>query len=279
MFLPARILVVDDEANIRASLQEILTRDGHHVVAAESGEDAVALLDAQEFDLALIDLKLTGIGGIEVLTALRRRSPRTVAIVLTAHASLETAVEALRQGAHDYLFKPCKPTELRESIRRGLLARKEEQQLDLLHQIEQMASHLGDIRATIVREFEKPSLTATQPAPHIAAAAAAAKEQKRFIHKGNLIVDFLRHIITLDGHLLDLSPTEFDLLSYLIREAPRVVSAQELVREVQGYESDPWAASETVRQHIYRLRQKAKEATGRAGVICTVRGVGYTLAE
>jgi DNA-binding response OmpR family regulator len=280
MTLTAKILVVDDEVNIRTSLQEILTRDGHHIVTAESGEDALTLLATQRFDLALIDLKLTGIDGIQVLKTLRQQSPHTVAIVLTAHASLETAVEALRQGAHDYLFKPCKPAELRESIHRGLLARQEQQQLDLLHQIEHMASNLEDIRATIAKGLDQPSLTQTHPSSSPPTPTAPiSKEQKRFIQKGGLIVDFLRHVITLDGHLLDLSPTEFNLLSYLIREAPRVVSAQELVREVQGYESEQWEASETIRQHIYRVRQKAREATGCTGIIRTVRGVGYTLAE
>ena len=116
-----KVLVVDDEANIRASLKEMLTRDGHQVVTVDSGEAALALISGttQAFDVVLIDLKMKGIGGIKVLKALRQQSPDTVAIVLTAHASLGTAVEAVRHGAHDYLFKPCKPTELRESIRRG----------------------------------------------------------------------------------------------------------------------------------------------------------------
>jgi DNA-binding response OmpR family regulator len=268
MVQPARVLIVDDEANIRASIEEMLIRDGHHAVAVESGEAALALIETQEFDLALIDLRMKGIGGIEVLTELRQRSPNMVAIVLTAHASLGTAVEALRLGAHDYLFKPCNPDELRESIRRGLLNRQEEQQRDLLRQLERMASDLEDIR-TSLEQTDQPSPIVTQP----------ADEQRRFLQKGNLIVDFLRHVVTIDGHLLDLSPTEFDMMAYLIREAPRVVPPQELVREVQGYESPHWEASETVRQHIYRIRQKVEEVTGRRNVIQTVRGVGYTITN
>jgi DNA-binding response OmpR family regulator len=265
----AKILIVDDEANIRASLQEMLTRDGHSALVAESGEAALELIAAQTFDVALIDLKMPGIGGIEVLTALRQQAPDTIAIVLTAHASLETAVEALRQGAHDYLFKPCKPAELRESIHQGLLSRQETRERDLLRQIEHMAENLEDIRATLAEKLEEPSPTT----------ASSPKQQNRFLQREGLIADLLRHAITLDGHLLDLSPTEFGLLTYLIREAPRVISAQELVQEVQGYESEQWEASETMRQHIYRIRQKIKEATGRTDVIRTVRGVGYTLAE
>ena len=90
-------------------------------------------------------------------------------------------------------------------------------------------------------------------------------------------MDFMRHVITLDGHLLELSPTEFDLLAHLVSEAPRVVSPQELVREAQGYESEPWEARDLVRYHIYRVRRKIKATTGRADVIHTVRGVGYTV--
>ncbi len=264
-----KILVVDDEQNIRTSLKEILARDGYHVVTAESGEAALALLPTHEFDLALIDLKLTGIGGIEVLTTLREQSPNTVTIVLTAHASLETAVEALRKGAHDYLFKPCKPAELRESIRKGLVSRQGVQRMDLLQQVDQMTSHLEAIRATILGQTEKQAPTTLQP----------PERQQRFLHQGKLIVDLLRHIITMDGHLLDLSPTEFDLLAYLIQKAPKIVSPQELVRQVQGYESDQWEASETIRQHIYRIRQKIKQVTGHANVIRTVRGIGYTIHD
>ena len=263
-----KILVVDDEANIRASLAEMLTRDGHHVVTAESGERALQLIADQQFDLALIDLKLTGMGGIEVLIALRQRSPETITIVLTAHSSLKTAVGALRQGAHDYLCKPCKPAELRESIRRGLLNRQQRGPQELLSQIEQMTSSLEDIRASIVH-LESPPSTAVKP----------LEGPKRFLQQGGLIVDSLRHIVTLDDHTLNLSPTEYDLLAYLIREIPRVISPQELMREVLGYEGEPWEASETVRQHVYRIRQKMDEATGRTDVIRTVRGVGYTIAE
>jgi len=268
MLPTAKILVVDDEVNIRTSLKEMLARDGHQVVTAESGEAALALLSTHEFDLALIDLKLTGIGGIEVLTALRQRSPDTVAIVLTAHASLETAVEALRKGAHDYLFKPCKPTELRESIHRGLCDRQGAQH-KLLRQVEQMTSSLGDIRTTILEQIEKSPPATVQP----------PERQHRFLQRGKLIVDLLRHVITVGGHLLDLSPTEFDLLVCLIRKAPQIVSPQELVRDVQGYESEQWEASETIRQHIYRIRQKIKQVAGRTNVIRTVRGVGYTIDE
>src|SRR5512136_1631560 len=95
------ILVVDDEEGIRYFLERFLTREGFQVVTAPSGEAALTRLASTEFDVVLLDLKMKGIGGLEVLADLRRRWPATSVIILTAHASLESAVEALRRGAHD----------------------------------------------------------------------------------------------------------------------------------------------------------------------------------
>jgi DNA-binding response OmpR family regulator len=104
-------------------------------------------------------------------------------------------------------------------------------------------------------------------------------EQRRFWHYGDLTVDLLQHIIILDGHLLELTPTEFELLAHLIKQAPRIVSSKELVQEVQGYDSEHWEARETIRSHIYHIRRKIKEVAGEQDVIRTVRGVGYTIKE
>jgi DNA-binding response OmpR family regulator len=282
MTIPANILIVDDEASIRFFIEEMLSRDGHHVTSVGSGKQALDQIkrDDVEFDLALIDLKMEEIGGMEVLKAIREQSPNTAVIVLTAHASLETAVEALRHGAHDYLFKPCKTVQLRESVRAGLLKRQRElRRQSLLNQLEQnLATSLKEIRATAtdapVTPLD-PLLTLKSVEPE-----ESAIEEERFLQRGKLIVDFMRHVITFDGHLLELSPTEFDLMAYLISEAPRVISPQDLVREVQGYHAEPWEASDMVRYHIYRIRQKIEKFTDEDDdddVIRTVRGVGYAI--
>jgi two-component system, OmpR family, response regulator len=266
----ANILVVDDEASIRFFLLEALEREGYHVTPAECGEDALQRAQAESFDLALIDLRLPGMDGMQVLKTLRQASPDTAIIVLTAHASLESAVEALRQGAHDYLFKPCKTVELLESVASGLSKRQRElRRRRLLSQLERdMSNRLEEIRIAVDSES-------------VAAVALESKETRapRFIRWKTLFVDLTRHVITLDDTLLDLSPTEFNLLAYLAREAPRVVSPQELAREVQGYESEPWEARDLARYHIYRIRHKVSQATQRDDLIRTVHGVGYTLTE
>jgi len=281
MSLTGEILIVDDENNVRFFLMETLIRDGHNVVAVESGEAALKIIAEREFDLALIDLNLGEINGMEVLTALHQIAPDTISIVLTAHASLETSVDALRKGAHDYLFKPCKTIELRESVHRGLQKREREvQQRHLLGQIHNLATALKDIQDSsdnLPADSSKESRLMTSPAWPSSGNNIQEDQAGRFLQLAGLLVDSLRHVITLDGELLELSPTEFNLLAYLISEAPRVVPPQELVREVQGYESEQWEASETVRQHVHRIRQKIKEAAGRSDVIRTVRGVGYTI--
>jgi len=262
----AHILVVDDELHIRTSLKELLTRDGYQVVAVGSGEDALECIADENFDLTLIDLKLGEIGGMDVLAALRQRSPDTIVIVLTGHASLETAVETLRQGAHDYLFKPAKPADLRESVRMGLAKRREMRLRGFLDQLDNMADNLEEIRTSFVALPNESPLIDRD-----------VEGEKRFLRRDDLFVDLARHVVTLDGHLLDLSPTEFETLVCLMDRAPQVVSPLEMVREVQGYESNPWEASELMRQHIYRIRRKFQETGGRQDIIRTVRGVGYTI--
>jgi len=249
----SNILVVDDEDGIRYFLDRFLTREGYHVVTMPSGEAALDRLAVEEFDVVLLDLKMKGISGLDVLAELRQRWPATSVIILTAHASLESAVEALRCGAHDYLFKPCKTIDLRESIRAGLIKRQEQLQLRRLS-----ASPIG---------LETPADSLSGPA-----------QPERFLQHSGLIVDSIRHVITLDGVLLELSPTEFDLLAYLVSEAPRVVTPQELIREVQGYESNAHEAAETIRSHMYHIRQKMQAATERT-VVYTMRGIGYTLVD
>ena len=282
----ANILVVDDENSIRFFLEELLERDGHHVTAVDSGEAALAHIETEEFDLALIDLKLQGISGTKVLKALHKKWPDTVVIMLTGHGSLESAVEALRHGAHDYLFKPCKTIELRESIRVGLMNRHQQQrQRELLWQLEQhLSSSLAGVRATIEETTTPPTrhVRAPKPQPVVTPPVVTrepAMEQNRFLQCAGLIIDLTRHVVTMNDNLLELSPTEFDLLAYLLSESPRVVPPQELVREAQGYTIEPWEARDIIRYHIYRIRQKIKEATGRTDVISTVRGVGYTVSQ
>ncbi len=116
----ARLLVVDDEESVALTVSEVLRLEGYEVEMVLSGEEAIARLQELQFDLVLTDLHMEGGDGISVLAELRRSAPLTIAIVLTGFASLESAIAAMRQGAYDYLIKPCIIDDLKHTIQRGL---------------------------------------------------------------------------------------------------------------------------------------------------------------
>src|SRR5277367_2947392 len=107
-----RILFADDEAHLRDLMSMELPRLGHEVTVCPDGTAAVKALEKGSFDVALLDVKMPGLTGIEVLAKVRQASPDTQVIILTGQATVDTAVQALRLGAFDYLTKPCKWAEL-----------------------------------------------------------------------------------------------------------------------------------------------------------------------
>jgi CheY-like chemotaxis protein len=119
------ILVVDDEKNIRLTLRESLKTFNAQVDAAVNGEEALDMAAQQEYDLVLLDLKMPGMDGMEVLRRLRELSPGTAVILLTAHGTVEAAVEAMKLGAVDFLQKPFAPKEIRDIVTRVLGRQKQ----------------------------------------------------------------------------------------------------------------------------------------------------------
>jgi len=118
-------LVVDDEPGVRFFVEETLHRSGHDVTTAKSGEDALNNLRDTPFDLVVLDLKLGGrTDGMKVLEAIRWRWPETSVIILTAHASLDTAMQAIDQGIEKYVQKPISPKELRLVVEEVLSLKK-----------------------------------------------------------------------------------------------------------------------------------------------------------
>src|SRR6266567_2563713 len=115
-----RILVVDDEELNRDLLQQILEREGYQVAIAANGQEALALLRQETFHVVLTDLKMPGMTGVEVIRELKMLAPSTVGIIHTAYGSVETAVEAMKVGAFDYVTKPVRRDELLVVIQRAL---------------------------------------------------------------------------------------------------------------------------------------------------------------
>ena len=126
MSLPADILLVDDEATIRLTLGAMLERAGYSVTVADNGEEAVTLLGRQAFDLLLVDMKMPGMDGMQVIAAARACQPDIAIIVLTGHGSLDTAITGLHYHIFDYLLKTTAPAQVIERVKAGLAARDQD---------------------------------------------------------------------------------------------------------------------------------------------------------
>ncbi|MDT3695102.1 MAG: response regulator [Ignavibacterium sp.] len=114
-----KVLIVDDEKGLRIGAQRLLEMEGYEVTTAENGTEGIKFGTETEFDLAVIDLKMPDIDGLEVLQTIRKKYPNTVCFIATAYASYETAVEATRLGAHSYIPKPFSPEELISNLKEG----------------------------------------------------------------------------------------------------------------------------------------------------------------
>jgi DNA-binding response OmpR family regulator len=160
-----RVLVVDDETTLRHFLRLHLQEQGYLVSEAADGKTALELLDQQTFDVALLDLRLTDMHGLEILRRLRQLSPRTSIIIMTAYATLDSAIEALRQGAHDYVTKPFETAELLASVADGI-ARQSAQPAELA-EAQQAILELKELRLNrtnreVTRNNHPISLTPTE---------------------------------------------------------------------------------------------------------------------
>jgi DNA-binding response OmpR family regulator len=279
MTQPAQLLVVDDEQNIRLTLSALLSRAGHSVTAAASGEEAVALFDRRSFDLMLVDLQMPGINGIQVVENLRQRGHDTVVIVLTGHGSLETAIEGMHQGVFDYMLKTSDPQQIIERVSAGLADRqKRQRQSALINAIGAAAQELTGGEAGAAPLGEALQQQPQQPPPPSAAPAAPATPgSDRQLSIGQLQLDTWHQTATLGGRSLNLTPTEFRLLLCLAEHAGQMLSYTQLVRCAQGYEASDMEAGELIKPHIHHLRQKIEPDPSAPRYLLNVRGKGYIL--
>ncbi len=125
----SKILVVDDDPNLRKTLADILRVKGYEIAVAANGAEAIAAAEQASFSLTLIDLMLPDMGGFEVMARIKAISPLTEAIILTGHASMDTAIEATERGAYSYLLKPYHMDDLLQKIRHGVERQRLEWQL------------------------------------------------------------------------------------------------------------------------------------------------------
>jgi DNA-binding response OmpR family regulator len=239
--MSSKILIVDDEEAVRFFIADALSRAGWQVQEADTGEAALAALSEQLFDVMLLDLRMPGMGGLTVMRQAKERWPEVMIIIMTAYASLDSAIEAVRQGAFDYLRKPCSVDDIMSCVNRAM-AKKE--------------IHSRRVEAL-------PEDTAFAPAT-----------ASGLIHSGTLKIDLGSHTVLLNGKQILLTPTEYGLLEILAESLGQPISLQQLIEDGLGYDSTDPQAQETLRVHISRLRRKLESK-----YVLTVRGGGYALAN
>ena len=237
-----KILIVDDEQNILRYLSDALDDEGYDISTKASGTEAVSSLQDDDYDLVLVDLKLRDIDGLEVMREVKKHSPDTVVIMLTGHGSLDSAMEAIRTGASDYLLKPIKIQALKDSLKEGLKKREESlNQKRLVEQARQFARSViegGEIQPIIVVGEVKSPKT----------------EDEEIVKVNDAVVDIRKHEVRRDGEMLGLTPTEFNLLVTLMNNAGRVLSCKYLVKQVHNYDLSEFDSRSMIRVHIKHLR-------------------------
>ncbi len=276
-FASARILIVDDEGAICHTISKALQRIGGYISTATSGEEALRLVAEQAFDVVLTDIRMPDISGVELLTRVKERSPDSVVILMTGYASLDTAIDAMRLGASDYLVKPSDSQDIRRSVQRGL-----EHAYELKHRRALLNAIQSSARELAADDLVRPGrVAAAAPSAPAPMPTAVPISPTTTVQIGKLTIHPGRYQISVEGQLtpIPMTPTEFDLLLYLAAHRGRVVPCQELVREVRGYAANEAEAREVIRPHISNLRRKLAMTGQTREMIVNVRGVGYRLTD
>jgi DNA-binding NtrC family response regulator len=134
----SRILLVDDEVVFTNNMSKLLNNRGYLVTAVNSGDSAIQKLEAEDFDVVVLDLKMPGMDGITTLKEIKKLDLFTETLILTGHGSIDTAMEAIKLGAYDYLTKPCEIDELVAKIEGAWEKKDVEQQKDMQEKIQKV---------------------------------------------------------------------------------------------------------------------------------------------
>jgi DNA-binding response OmpR family regulator len=256
-----RVLLVDDEANLRQTMARILHQMGCEVTTAADGAEALQRLEAAPYDLVYLDIRLPGMDGLQVLRQVHDRYPQLAVVLLTAYASISSAVEAVRLGATDYLIKPITPEALIARTRTILTDQA------IQHRRREVQEQIDALQAELKTLDQAPVVTPSSVTP----------VDDRFLKRGALILDLHTRRATYADRVLTLPPTAFDYLMVLARHAPDVVPYQTLVVEAQGYQTDLRQAQELTKWHIHTLREALEREAAGSCHLLTVRGTGYRL--
>ena len=222
----ANILIADDEAKMRDLVKMYLERDGFKVLEAADGEQALALLTKNTFDLVILDIMMPKVDGLSVCKEIRKSYDIPV-IMLTARGEEIDRVLGFELGADDYVVKPFSPREL-----------------------------VARVKALLRRTAAKP-----------------ASSTGAILRFPGLEINNDAREVEVDGNRVNLTPKEFELLTFLAKNMGRVFTREQLLEFVWGY--DFYGDLRTVDTHVKKLREKISRFGQAAGFIVTVWGVGY----
>lgn len=267
MSTSGRVLIIDDEAPLRQTFTRMMRQIGCEVSAAGDGVEGLQILAGATYDLVYLDIHLPGgLDGLQVLKEMMRLYPTMPVVLLTAHASLQSAIEALRLGATDYLVKPIDPDTLLARTR-VILAEQ-----TIVRRRRELVAHIETL------QHELKTLDEKVGNPEVDAAAALHPlSTDRFLKRGTLILDLQARRVTFGERVLLLPPAAFDYLAVLVRHMPEVVPYQTLVVEAQGYQTDLRQAQELAKWHIHELREALEPQPAQPHYVLNLRGVGYRL--
>ena len=201
------ILIVDDEASLRRTLARILQQAGLEVTTAASGQEGLTFLSQQSFDLVYLDIRMPDMNGLEVLEKIHSNFPDLPVILFTAQPDMNSALEALRHGAIDYLMKPLQPQTLIDRTQAILVQKeKERRKREIQSQIKALQAELskleGDDNAQQVLSI------------------SIQDANERFLIRGDINLDLHARRLKIKEQIVDIPPTTFDYLVVLVRHAP-----------------------------------------------------------
>ncbi len=265
------MLIVDDEANLRAGLRDILSLMGYRVEEAASGHEALKLLESVSYDLMVLDIRMPGMDGVEVMHRARQMCPDLPIIVLTAHASLESAIAAVKSDAADYMLKPFDIEDLISTISQALQEHAEQQRhRQLLNLVGKAIDTLGQEE----RPAAPPSSSPEPPSP--------PTRPGRFLHAGPLTLDRQKRLTIMQGdpvRTVELTEGEATILAAMMEQPNQVLSYSRLIHTVTGCCTlSKQEAQNQVRLYVFRLRRKIEADPSDPRLIRTVRGRGYFLS-
>ena len=269
--IPPRILLVDDEKSTRLVIGRSLQLCGYQVNDAADGRQALQALEKYPYDVLLLDLNMPELNGSQVMDIVREKYPDLQVIILTAHASLESAIAAVKTGAVDYLLKPQSINQIKAAVEKALKRSFDK------NQHLQLVNIIGDALDTLQTNLNLP---AQAPGEKTETNANNPVEMN-----GMLFDPERRRLITYtepDGQknttprTSELTAHQCAILSFMVENPQKVFSNLEIARQALGYHNlSDLEADRIIRPHILKLRRKIEADPSNPCLIRSVRGKGY----